>query len=176
MLAISQYLIKNFVTTWLFIQIFLWIIYRWQLCCLSDTCINYSQSLFICFHCTIHILTTVILYKCERLQISVLSHQIFSPLEQKKVLRKIMFIRRIGKRQLKFLGHIMKNEGMLKNLTPIGHIEGKRNKGKQQAIYLTSLCEQMAEQRVGVQMLLRARMDRKLQRAMFTHILKAHGI
>lgn len=41
----------------------------------------------------------------------------------------------IRRRQLKFLGYIMKKEG-LKNLTVTGHIEGKRDKGKQHITYL----------------------------------------
>ena len=44
----------------------------------------------------------------------------------------------IRKKQLQFLGHIMRKEG-LENLMLIGYIEGKRDKGRQRQAYLGSL-------------------------------------
>ena len=51
----------------------------------------------------------------------------------------------IRKQQLKFLGHIMRKEG-LENLTLTGQIEGKRSRGRQRLIYLEGLNNWVAEQ------------------------------
>ena len=47
-------------------------------------------------------------------------------------------IKTIRKRQLQFLGHIMRKEG-LENLMLTGYIDGKRDKGRQRQTYLGSL-------------------------------------
>ena len=44
----------------------------------------------------------------------------------------------IRKRQMQFLGHAMRSEGM-KNLMLTGNIEGKRSKGRQRLKFITSL-------------------------------------
>lgn len=56
-------------------------------------------------------------------------------MNNEEVIRKIptkrILVLKIRKRQLKFLGHLTRREG-LENFTLTGHIEGKRNKKKQQ--------------------------------------------
>lgn len=64
----------------------------------------------------------------------------------------------------------------LENLNLTGHIEVKRDRGRQRAAYLIILCECMAEQDLGGlatgQTFLRATRDRRLWRAMIAHILE----
>lgn len=47
---------------------------------------------------------------------------------------------RIRKKTLKFLGHIIKKDG-LENLTLTGYIEGQRDRGRQRFAYITKLAE-----------------------------------
>ncbi len=54
----------------------------------------------------------------------------------------------IRKRQLKFLGHIMRKEG-LENLILTGRIEGKRDKGNQRVTFLAGLSKWMTERGLG---------------------------
>lgn len=72
----------------------------------------------------------------------------------------------------------MKKEGLGYLILP-GLNEGKRNRGKQRVSYLTNLYEWMAEnvQRglLKSEKILRTTKDRKLYRAMITHILKERG-
>ena len=84
-----------------------------------------------------------------------------------EVLRRMQTRRRlmldIRKRQLKFLGHIMRKEG-LENLILTGLIEGGRDRGEQRATYLTGLSEWMTGRSMGEagsQALLRASRDRE---------------
>lgn len=51
----------------------------------------------------------------------------------------------ISKRNLRSLGHIM-GENNLVNLTLMGQVEGKRDRGKQRITCLMSLAKWMAEQ------------------------------
>ena len=83
----------------------------------------------------------------------------------------------IRKRQLKFLGHIMRKEG-LENLILTGRIEGGRDRGKQRATYLTGLSEWMTGRgmrEAGSQPLLRASRYRGKWRAMIAYVLKRYG-
>ena len=65
-----------------------------------------------------------------------------------EVLRKIGTERKllptVRKRQLEFLGHVMRKES-LENLTLTGRIEGKKSRGRPWIKYLTSLSTWMAE-------------------------------
>ena len=55
------------------------------------------------------------------------------------------FTQTIRKRQLKFLGHVMRKEG-LENLVLTGKIEGSRGRGRPRETYMSSLCKWMREQ------------------------------
>ncbi len=102
-----------------------------------------------------------------------------------EVLRKIGTERKllptVRKRQLEFLGHVMRKES-LENLTLTGRIEGKKSRGGPRIKYLTSLSTWLAEhvpegQRRGMkeQELLKRTKERKLWKAMIAHVLKGHG-
>lgn len=71
--------------------------------------------------------------------------------EKRKQLRSLKMetkmtpILRIRKKALTFLGHIIKKKS-LENLILTRHIDGKRNKERQQATQLTRLCEWIVEQ------------------------------
>ena len=83
----------------------------------------------------------------------------------------------IRKRQLKFLGHIMRKDG-LENLILTGWIEGGRDRGKQHATYLNGLSEWMTGRgmgEAGSQALLRTSRDRGSWRAMIAYVLKGYG-
>ena len=99
----------------------------------------------------------------------------------KKIGTKRKLLPTIRKRQLEFLGHVMRKESV-ENLTLTGLTEGKKNRGRPRIKYLTSLRTWMAErvpegQRGGMkeQELLRRTKDRKLWKAMIAHVLKGHG-
>ena len=51
----------------------------------------------------------------------------------------------IRKRQLEFLGHIMRKNG-LEELILTGSVDGKRSRGRQREKYLTNLSRWVAEQ------------------------------
>ena len=69
-----------------------------------------------------------------------------------EVLRRMQTKRRlmldIRKRQLKFLGHIMRKKG-LKNLILTGRIEEGRDRGKKRPTYLNGLSEWMTGKGIG---------------------------
>ena len=48
-------------------------------------------------------------------------------------------VKNIRKRQLEFLGHILKKDG-IENLCITGFVDGKRKRGKQRITFLDSLC------------------------------------
>ncbi|MGX9987587.1 reverse transcriptase domain-containing protein [Soonwooa purpurea] len=98
-----------------------------------------------------------------------------------EVLRRMQTKRRlmldIRKRQLKFLGHVMRKEG-LENLILTGRIEGGRDRGKQRTTYLKGLSEWMMGRGMGdtgSQALLRASRDRGKWKAMIAYVLKGYG-
>lgn len=66
----------------------------------------------------------------------------------------------------------------LENLTLIGRIEGKKDRGKQRVTCLTSLCKWMEEQEVGGtvkrQIVRSTTKDRKLWRTMSVNVLKGY--
>lgn len=73
--------------------------------------------------------------------------------------------------------------GCLKNLTLTRHIEGKRSRGKQQVMYLTSsskwIVKQIPQRQKGIikeQILLIASKNKKLWWTMIAHILKEYGM
>ena len=53
-------------------------------------------------------------------------------------------LRTIWRRQIEFLGHVMRKEG-LENLMLMGRIEGKRDRGRQRRKFLGALKEQVAK-------------------------------
>lgn len=81
-------------------------------------------------------------------------------METKKTL-----ILNIRKRELNFLGHIIRKVG-LENLILTGQIGSKRDRGKQRITYLASLSKWFVEQGLSEitkkQTLLRAKKERKL--------------
>lgn len=87
-------------------------------------------------------------------------------LEKMKTQRKLIV--NVRRKQLRFLGHIMRKEG-LETSTLTRHIEGKV-----QVIYLTSLSKWMVEKQgrglAKAEMLLRSTRDGKLWRAMVAHV------
>ena len=81
----------------------------------------------------------------------------------------------ITKRQLEFLGNIMRKNG-LEELILIGSVDGKKNRGRQREKYLTNLSRWVAEQlprrekdKVKEINLLRTAKDRSMQKCMITH-------
>ncbi len=87
----------------------------------------------------------------------------------------------IGRRQLKFLGHVLRKEG-LENLCLTGKIEGQRARGKQRTKYLDCLVNWMKEQvsvrergKISNIELLKTSQDRKLWKAMIAKVLRGHG-
>lgn len=67
-------------------------------------------------------------------------------LSKEELLKKMLTKKplRIRKRRLEFLGRKMRKE-CLENMTLTEHIEGRRDRGKQWATYLTSLRKWMAK-------------------------------
>ena len=87
----------------------------------------------------------------------------------------------IRERQLKFLGHVMRKEG-LENLVLTGFIEGKRSRGRQRLMFLQSLNNWMVEQvaekekkNVNIQGMIRTMKDRNLWKVMIANVLKGCG-
>ena len=86
----------------------------------------------------------------------------------------------IRKRQLQFLEHVMRKEG-LENLAITGRIDGTGSRGRPRRTYLESLSKWMAEgipERAGEmkkQDLLKATKDRKLWRTMIADVLKGYS-
>jgi hypothetical protein len=87
----------------------------------------------------------------------------------------------IRERQLKFLGHVMRKEG-LENLILTGHIEGKKSRGRQRLMFLQSLNNWMVEQvaerekkNVSIQGMIRTTKDRHLWKSMIANVLKGYG-
>ncbi|MCH9665805.1 MAG: hypothetical protein K0U41_08180 [Gammaproteobacteria bacterium] len=89
-------------------------------------------------------------------------------------------INKIRKRQLQFLGHIMR-KGKLENLSLTGKIEGKRSRGRQRLTFLKSVSNWIAEgiparaDEVKEQNLLRATGNRELWKTMIADVLDGYG-
>ena len=99
-----------------------------------------------------------------------------------EVLRKVVtdrsLIKNIRKRQLDFLGHIMRKDGM-ENLCFTGFVDGKRSSGRQRITFLDSLCTwmngQVPEQNSTLAKLLKTARDRREWKTMITYVLNGHG-
>ncbi|XP_042883267.1 uncharacterized protein LOC122260182 [Penaeus japonicus] len=92
-----------------------------------------------------------------------------------------MVMKNIQKRQLEFVGHIMR-KNKYENLALTGRIEGKRSRGRQRITYLNSLSTWMAGQipesersRVMGLEMLKTSKNRELWRSMTAYILNGHG-
>ena len=90
-------------------------------------------------------------------------------------------LKNIRKRQLKFLGHILRKEG-LENLCLAGRIEGRRARRKQRSTYLDSMVSWMknqvsARERVKISSLnlLKTSGDRKLWKTMIAKVLTEYS-
>ena len=90
-------------------------------------------------------------------------------------------IKAIRKRQLEFLGHVMRKEGIEEILTS-GKIEGKKGRGRPRFTFLGSLGKWMQAQvpedqkdSFTVQKVLKTCKDRDLWKFMVTYVLKGHG-
>ena len=77
----------------------------------------------------------------------------------------------IRKRQLLFLGHIIRKEG-LEELALTGKIDGRKGKGRPRNMYLTSIA---AWTRKKEPQLIRCARDRNLWRGMIANVLRDHG-
>ena len=93
--------------------------------------------------------------------------------------RKIM--KTIRKRQIEFLGHVMRKEG-LEELMLTGRVNGKRSRGRQRLTYLESLSKWMTEQvdeteklQVARLKILRTAKDRELWRTMVVNVRGEYG-
>ena len=87
----------------------------------------------------------------------------------------------IRRRQLEFLGHVMRKEG-LEELILNGKIQGTRGRGRPRQTYMESLCNwmrtQLPENEVAsmtVLNILRATKDRHQWRTMIAYVLNGHG-
>lgn len=93
--------------------------------------------------------------------------------------RKLMKI--IRKRQLEFLGHVMRKEG-LEDLILNGRIQGSRGRGRPRQTYLESLCNWMRAQlpkeemqNITVLSIIRATKCREDFKTMTTYVLNGYG-
>jgi len=80
-------------------------------------------------------------------------------------------IKLIRKRQLEFLGHIMR-KGELENLSVTAKINGRHDRGRQRLTYIASLSKWTGINNLE---LLRNTRDRKLWRSMIAQVLTRHG-
>ena len=87
-------------------------------------------------------------------------------------------MKRIRKRQLEFLGHIMRKE-KLENLTVTGKIEGKRSRGRQRSTFMESLSSWVTKQvparkktQMNKQALLSSIKDRGRWRSLIAYVIK----
>ena len=80
-------------------------------------------------------------------------------------------LRAIRKRQLKFLGHVIRKEE-LEHLCVTGKISGKRSRGRRRLAYIAGLSRWM---NVAEQELLKTTKDRKRWKSMIADVLAGHG-
>ena len=83
--------------------------------------------------------------------------------------RKLMF--NIRKRQLLFLGHVIRKEG-LEELVLSGKVDGKKGRGRPRTTFMSSITSWTRKS--GVEMLRKAK-DRDLWRDMVADVLRGHG-
>ena len=103
-------------------------------------------------------------------------------MSNEEVLRKVEadrnLIKNIRKRQLEFLGHTLRKDGM-ENLCITGFVEGKRGRGRQRITFLDSLTKWMngkaPEQNLTAAKLLTTARDRQEWTTMITYVLNGHG-
>ena len=103
-------------------------------------------------------------------------------MSNEEVLRKVeadrSLIKNIRKRQLEFLGHILRKDGM-KNLCITGYVDGKRRRGRQRITFFETLCKwmngQVPEQNLTLAKLLITARDRREWKTTITYILNGHG-
>ena len=81
----------------------------------------------------------------------------------------------IRTKQMRFLGHLMRKDG-LENLALTGKLEGKRNKGRKQSLWVANLNEWIGEKGAKYQevALFEKARDRELWKSMIAHIT-GHG-
>ena len=95
--------------------------------------------------------------------ISFLQH-IFNKVVLRKVQAHKSLIKNIRNRQLEFLGHILRKDGM-ENLCITGFVDRKRSRGRQLITFLDSLCKwmngQASEQNLTLAKLLKTNRDRQ---------------
>jgi len=114
------------------------------------------------------------------LKISWVEHQ-----SNEEVLRKAKtersLIKTIRERQMKFMGHIMRKEG-LENLTLTGRIEGRRGRGRQRITFLGSLKDYVEKtlpsrerKKARTEEFLHLTRDRKLWRTMIAQVREGYG-
>ena len=87
----------------------------------------------------------------------------------------------IRKRQIEFLGHVMRKEG-LEELMQTGRVNGNRSRGRRRLTYLESLSKWMTEQvdetekmQVARLKILRTAKDRELWRTMVVNVHGEYG-
>ena len=75
-------------------------------------------------------------------------------------------------KQMRFLGHLIRKDG-LENLTLTGMIEGKRNRGRKQSLWMANLKEWIGERGVKYQevALFEKARDRELWKSMIAHVI-----
>ena len=91
-------------------------------------------------------------------------------LERAGMKRKLMKVTR--KRQLQFLGHVMRCEGM-ENLMLTGKIEIKKSKGRQKQKFITSLNKDLQLKKSDCELLALSK-ERKKWNAMISNVLKGY--
>ena len=84
--------------------------------------------------------------------------------------RKLILV--IRTKQMRFLGHLMRKDG-LENLALMGKIEWKRNRGRKQSLWMPNLNEWIGERGVKYQevALFEKARDRELWKSMIGHII-----
>ena len=105
----------------------------------------------------------------------------FQHMSNEEVLRKAeadrSLIKNIRKRQLEFLSHILRKDGM-ENLCITGFVEGKRSRGRQRTTFSDSLNKwmngQVPEQNLTSAKLLKTNRDRQEWKTMITYVLNWH--
>ena len=77
----------------------------------------------------------------------------------------------IRKRQLQFLGHVLRKEE-LEDVAITGKIEGKRARGRQRLTFISNLSHWM---KIGEKEIIRRAKDREIWRTMATNALEEQG-
>ena len=98
----------------------------------------------------------------------------------KEVLRKVgleqtCLMNAIRKRQLEFLRHIIRRDGIEKSALA-GKIEGKRQRGRQRTTYLQSIKNCCSNGEMDTTKLIRSADDRKKWKSMIADVCNRYGI